>query len=141
MGKDEELSLLLKEIITLETLKSQSPNLYPKRDLLFWSKSVLIFFFPNYKGSFHMKNKVYNCQKYIFLKRSHNRIFPIIIGNPLSRISSIRKLSITFQINSKYNLRLFLTMSTLAQIPKIQTNLKVFKVTSLPYPIGAFRYY
>ena len=119
----------------------KAPIYTQKETYYFGQNPFLYFFFPNYKGSFHMKNKVYNCQKYIFLKRSHNRIFPIIIGNPLSRISSIRKLSITFQINSKYNLRLFLTMSTLAQIPKIQTNLKVFKVTSLPYPIGAFRYY
>ena len=51
MGEDEEeLSLLLKEITTLQAFKSQIPNLYPKKkkkNLLFWSKSLPIFF-PNY---------------------------------------------------------------------------------------------
>ena len=113
MSENEELSLLLKEITTLQALKSQSLNLYLKRNLLFCSKIPSYIFFPNYKGSFYIRNKVYNCQKYLFLNRgSHNRIFPIIIRNPLSRISYIRKLSITFQIDSKYNLRLFPTKNT-----------------------------
>ena len=56
IGKyEEELSLLLKEITTLKALKSQSSNLCPKRDLLFWSKSLPIFF-PNYKGSLYIEN-------------------------------------------------------------------------------------
>ena len=39
MGEeDKKLSLLLKEITTLLSLKSQNPNLYPKKDLLFWLK-------------------------------------------------------------------------------------------------------
>ena len=45
-GEDEkELSLLLKEITTLQVLISQSPNLYLKRDLLFWSKNLFLHFF------------------------------------------------------------------------------------------------
>ena len=36
--EDKKISLLLKEITTLISLKSQNPNLYPKRDLLFWLK-------------------------------------------------------------------------------------------------------
>ena len=120
----------------------KSPIYTPKKkNLLFWSKSLPIFF-PNYKWRFYIGSKVYNCQRYLFLKRrSHNRIFSIIIGNPLSIISYIRKLLTTFQMDTKYNLRHFLTISTFAQIPKIQTNSKVFQITSLPRSIGAFRYY
>ena len=89
------------------------PQFIPKKKTYYFGQKSLLIFFPNYKGSFYIGNKVYNCQKYLFLNRgSHNRIFPIIIRNPLSRISYIRKLSVTFQIDSKYNLRLFPTKNT-----------------------------
>ena len=144
MGEDEEeLSLLLKEITTLQAFKSQIPNLYPKKKKkLTILVKISTYIFSKLQMKILYRSKVYNCQRYLFLKRrSHNRIFSIIIGNPLSIISYIRKLLITFQMDTKYNLRHFLIISTFAQIPKIQTNSKVFQITSLPHSIGAFRYY
>ena len=70
-GEDEEeLSLLLKKITTLQTLKSQSPNLYPKKETCYFGSKSLPIFFPNYKGSFYIRNKVYNGQRYLFLKKN-----------------------------------------------------------------------
>ena len=111
-GEDkEELSLFLKR---LQLFKLSNPKalIYTQKETYYFGQKSLPIFFPNYKGSFYIRNKVHNCQRYLFLNRiSYNRIFPIIIGNPLSIISSIKKLSITFQIDSKYNLRHFPTMT------------------------------
>ena len=51
----KKLSLLLKEITTLEFLNPKTPIYTQKGLSLFWSKSLSIFF-PNYKIRFHIRN-------------------------------------------------------------------------------------